>query len=181
MFCKIKSIVFKIKILTCLLLRCSFGNVIHNIATNSNGLLSASDIRNLEKCYKKRNEALLDINFLKNCKTLNVFPKFIQFHIPLANRYDVRSINKRLLKNALHKRCREQKNLHVDFEKKIQFIISRCDSITWFLLYKSIQRNVKKEESNILKTHQKKLRNLTRNAMLPFELYDVVTNYQNIS
>ena len=164
MFCKIKSIVFKIKILTCLLLRCSFGNVIHNIATNSNGLLSASDIRNLEKCYKKRNEALLDINFLKNCKTLNVFPKFIQFHIPLANRYDVRSINKRLLKNALHKRCREQKNLHVDFEKKIQFIISRCDSITWFLLYKSIQRNVKKEESNILKTHQKKLRNLTRNT-----------------
>ena len=80
------------------------------------------------------------------------------------------------MKNALHKRCREQKNLHVDLEKKIQFIRSRCDGITWFLLYKSIQRNVKKEESNILKTHQKKLRNLTRNTMLPFELYDVVTN-----
>ena len=139
-------------------------------------MLSASDIRNLEKCDKKRNKALLDINFLKNCKTLNVFPKLIHFDIPLADRNEVRSIKKRLLKNALHKRCREQKNLHVDFEKKIQFIISRCDSITWFLLYKSIQRNVKKEESNILKTHQKKLRNLTRNAMLPFELYDVVTN-----
>ena len=80
------------------------------------------------------------------------------------------------MKNALHKRCREQKNLHVDLEKKIQFIRSRCDGITWFLLYKSIQRNVKKEESNILKTHQKKLRNLTRNTMLPFEPYDVVTN-----
>ena len=139
-------------------------------------MLSASDIRNLEKCDKKRNKALLDINFLKNCKTLNVFPKLIHFDIPLADRNEVRSIKKRLLKNALHKRCREQKNLHVDFEKKIQFIISRCDSITWFLLYKSIQRNVKKEESNILKTHQKKLRNLTRNRMLRFEPYDVVTN-----
>ena len=110
------------------------------------------------------------------CEIKNVFPKFIQFDIPLANRYDVTSNKKRLLKNALHKRCREQKNLHVDFEKKIQFIISTCDSITWFLLYKSIQRNVKKKESNILKTHQKKLRNLIRNTLLPFELYDVVTN-----
>ena len=77
MFCEIRNIVFKIKILTCLLVCRSFGNVIHNIAANSNGLLSASDIRNLEKCYKKRNKALLDIHFLKNCKTLNVFPKCI--------------------------------------------------------------------------------------------------------
>ena len=170
MFCEIKSIVFKIKILACLLLRRSFGNVVQNIAANSNGLLSASDIRNLKKCYKKRNKALLDIDFLKNCKTLNVFPKFIQFDIPLAKRSDVRSIKKRLLKNALHKRCREQKNLHIDLEKKIQFIRSRCDGITWFLLYKSIQRNVKKEESNIFKNHQKKLHNLTRNRMLAFDL-----------
>ena len=45
-----------------------------------------------------------------------------------------------------------------------------------FSIQISIQRNVKKEESNILKTHQKNLRNLTRNRMLPFEPYDVVTN-----
>ena len=63
MFCETRSIVFKIKILTCLPLCRSFGNVIHNIAANSNGLLSASDIKNLEKCYKKRNKAILDINF----------------------------------------------------------------------------------------------------------------------
>ena len=80
------------------------------------------------------------------------------------------------MKSASHKRCQEQKNLPVDLEKKIQFIKSRCNGITWFLLYKSIQRNAKKEGSNILKTHQKKLRNLTRNTMLPFELDDVVTN-----
>ena len=129
MFCEMKSIIFKIKILTCLLLCCSFGNVIHNIAANSNGLLSASDIRNLEKCSKKRNKALLCINFFKNCKTLNVFPKFIQFDILLAKRSDTRSIKKRLLKNALQKRCWKQKNLPVDLENKIQFIRSRCNGI----------------------------------------------------
>ena len=80
------------------------------------------------------------------------------------------------MKNALHKRCREQKNLNADLEKKIQFIRSRCDGITWFLLYKSIQRNVTKEENNILKTHQKKLRNLTRSTMLSYQPYDVLTN-----
>ena len=72
----------------------------------------------LKKCYKKRNKALLDINFLKNCKTLNDFPKFIQFDIPLANSSNVRYIKKGLVKNALHKRFREQKNLHMDLGKK---------------------------------------------------------------
>ena len=151
----------------------SFGNIIHNVVANSKGLLSARNDRNLKKCYEK---AILDINFLKYCNTLNVFWKFIQFDIPLANRSDVRPIKKRLLKNALHKRCREQMNLHIDLKKKIKFIRSRYDGITWFLLYKSIQRNVKKEESNILKIQLKKFRNLTRNRMLPFEPYDVVTN-----
>ena len=63
-----KNIVFKIKIITSLLLCRSFGNIIHNIAASSNGLLSVSDIRNLKKCYKKRNKALLDIKFLKIAK-----------------------------------------------------------------------------------------------------------------
>ena len=39
MFYEIKNIVFKIKILTCLLLCRSFGNVIHNIAAKLKLLL----------------------------------------------------------------------------------------------------------------------------------------------
>ena len=63
MFCKIISIALKIKILTFLLLCRSCENVMHKIVANANGSLSVSDIRNLEKCYKKRNRALLDIKF----------------------------------------------------------------------------------------------------------------------
>ena len=63
MFCKIKYIVFKIKILTVLLLYGSFGNVIYDIAASSNGLLSTADIRSLEKCYKKWEKDVLDIPF----------------------------------------------------------------------------------------------------------------------
>ena len=79
-FCKIKYIVFKIKILLC----CSFGNVIYDIAASSNGLLSTANIRSLEKCYKKQDKAVLDITFLKNCRTFNIFPKFIHVDIPFS-------------------------------------------------------------------------------------------------
>ena len=64
-FCKTKYILFKIKILTILLLCRSFPNVIDDIAASPNGLLSTADIRNLEKCYIKKEKAVLDIAFLK--------------------------------------------------------------------------------------------------------------------
>ena len=177
MFCKIKHVVSKIKILTVLLLSRSFGNVIYDIAASSNRLLSATDIRILHKCYKKREKAGLDITFLKNCLTFNVFPKFIHVDIPFSNRYDVTYIKKRLLKNALHKRDKEKKKLDADLTKKIQYIRSRCDGITWFVIYKLIQRNIKKAVKKIVKTHRKKLCNLTRNRPLPFQTEDIFFRY----
>ena len=78
--------------LTVLLLCRSFGNVIDDIAACSNGLLSTADISleiSLEICYKKREKSVLDVTFLKNCRTFNVFPEFIHVDIPLSNRYDV--------------------------------------------------------------------------------------------
>ena len=77
MFYGIKNIVFKIKLLTFVLLFRSFGDIVHDIAANSNGLLSVSNIRSLEKRYKKRSKALLDVNVLKNCKVFDAFPNFI--------------------------------------------------------------------------------------------------------
>ena len=104
-FCKTKYILFKIKILTILLLCRSFPNVIDNIAASPNGLLSTADIRNLEKCYIKKEKAVLDIAFLKNCKSFNVFQKIIHVDIPFSNRCDETYIKKRLLQNVLHKRA----------------------------------------------------------------------------
>ena len=176
MFCKIKYIVFKIKILTVLLLSCLFGNVIYDIAASSNGLLSTTDITSLEKCYKKREKAGLGITFLKNCRTFNIFPKFIHVDISFSNRYDVTYIKKRLLKNVLHKRDKEKKKLDAELTKKIQYIRSRCDGITWFVIHKLIQRNIKKAEKKIVETHRIKLCDLTRNRSLPFQTEDIITN-----
>ena len=72
------------------------------IVANSDGLLVVGDIRNLEKYCNIINKVLLNTNFLKSCKTFNIFLKIIQFDILLPNRSDIRSVKKRLLKNALH-------------------------------------------------------------------------------
>ena len=169
-------IVFKIKTLTVLLLSRSFENVIYDIAASSNRLLSTTDIRSLEKCYKKRDKVGLDITFLKSCRTFNIFPKFNHVDVPFSNRYDITYIKKRLLKNVLHKRDKEKKKLDAELTKKIQYMRSRCDGITWFLIYKLIQRNVKKVEKKIVETHRKKLCDLTRNRSLPFPTEDIITN-----
>ena len=60
--------------------------------------------------------------------------------------------------------------------KKIQYVRSRCDGITWFVIYKLIQRNVKKEERKIPEKHRNKLCDLTRNRSLPFQTKDIITN-----
>ena len=103
-------------------------------------------IRSLDKCYKKQEKALLDITLLKNCRTFNAFPKVIHVNVPFSNRYDVTYINKRLLKIVLHKCNKEKKMLDAELTSKTQHIRSRCDGITCFVIYKLIQRNVKKAE-----------------------------------
>ena len=87
---------------------------------SSNGLLSTADIRSLEKCYKKREKAVLDITLLKKCRTFNAFPKFIHIDIPFSNRYDVTYIKVSLLKFVLHKRDKEKKKLDAELTRKTQ-------------------------------------------------------------
>ena len=71
---------------------------------------------------------------------------------------------------------KENKKLDAAVTKKIQYVRSRCDSIAWFVIYKLMQRNVKKGEKKIIETHRKKLCDLTRNRSLPFQTEDIITN-----
>ena len=159
---KLKSVVLFLKILVNLVLSRNFGNIIHDIAQNYINI-NVSDLRKLEKLHIKRNKAQLDINFLINCKNFGVFPKFINVYLPNVDEKDMYGIKKKLRNNAIHKRIRERN----DFDKKIKnvelqikHILSNFD---WYILAKLLRRNVKNKESTVLKTHQKKMRNLTKN------------------
>ena len=51
--------------------------------------------------------------------------------------------------------------------------------IEWLVLEKSILRNVKKKRTSIIKAHEKKLKNLSKNFTLPFTSDEVITNLSN--
>ena len=59
------------------------------------------------------------------------------------------------------------------FQKKVKQVLS---GIEYFIFYKALHRNIDREVQNIVKTHQKKLKTLTKHCVLPFDSKDVVTN-----
>ena len=97
MSCKLKVVVSLLRIIATLLSLRPFGNIIYDIAEKYNRKVSISDLRKFEKTSIKVSKAELDLNFLKNCLSFNVFPKFICFQLPNTSRHDVHAIRKRLL------------------------------------------------------------------------------------
>ena len=83
-----KSVVLTLNILATLLLHRPFGNIIYDIASKYNGVLSTADLRKsgkVEKLATKVKRAELDVTFLKNCQSLNIIPKFLSFRLPHTN------------------------------------------------------------------------------------------------
>ena len=102
------------------------------------------------------------------CQTLNVVPKFLSFNLPNVNQYDKRCIRKHLLRSVVSKRKKElrslKKNLSI-YEKEIQNILSSVDE---FILDRAVEKNVEQKTKSTIKRYQKKIRDLTKNIVLPF-------------
>ena len=134
------------------------------------------DFRSLEKLTVKKRKAELDVNFLKDCKSFNVFPKFICFPLPNVNYTDINAIRRRLLRSAISKRSRELHKLNRDLANKtndLQHILSPVD---WYILQKALDKNVCQRINKLLMTHRKKIKTLTKNKSLPFTHNETVTN-----
>ena len=56
-----------------------------------------------------------------------------------------------------------------------EFVVRR-ESVDWYLLNKALKNNVDKNISKAISTHRKKLKNLTKNAELPFSPNETVNN-----
>ena len=61
------------------------------------------NISESEKATVKSHKAGLDLNFLKNCQSFHVFPKFLCFQLPNTSNHNVLAIRKALIKNCHHK------------------------------------------------------------------------------
>ena len=138
--------------------------------------MSIAELRKLEKLCTKIRKAELDLQFLKNCQSFNVTPKFLSFRLPHASSHDTKSIRKRLLRGAIRKRNREIHALHANLEKLSATLRNHLSSLEWYILKSSVNRNVERAASSVVETHRKKMCQLTKNTILPFVADDVVKN-----
>ena len=173
---KLKSIVVFFRIISDLLIARNFGRIIHDFSNKYVGWLEVSQFRKVEKLSKKVKKAELDISFLTSCQRFNVFPKFVCFPLPSVNKYDVFAIRRRLLKSAINKRSKEKRKLLYEKDKIENNIRKVLSGIEFYILKKSLERNIDREVHSIVRTHQKKLKALTKNCVLPFDSSETVTN-----
>ena len=125
-------------------------NVIHGIVQKYESV-DVSQLRKLGTISIKIAKAQLDIRFLNNCKLYNVIPKFLCFNLPGTNETDSRFIRKRLIRSALKKQ-----------------VLQKCTN-----------HNVQNSVKNVIKTHEKKLKNLTKIVQLPFTSDEAIKNFSH--
>ena len=157
----------------------NFGKVIFDISKHHDGKVSIKQLRNLEKSHIKLDKAILDLNFLLNCKTLGVVPRFLCFNLPYTNHNDSKAIRRRLLRSAIRKRTNVKYKLTKDLQESTKDVKSVVTGIEWLVLEKSVLKNVKKKRTLIIKAHEKKLKNLSKSFPLPFTSDAVITNLSN--
>ena len=173
---KLKRFAFFLRILTCFVLSRTFGSIISDVALNSNGQIALSDLRKYEKVKIKIRKAGLDLNFLKNCQTLGVVPKFLSYNLPHSNSHDSYAIRKRLLKGAIRKRTSELSQLRKNLEQVDQKLRNGLGGVQYYIINRAVAANVDKFTQTTIKTHEKKLRNLTHNVTLPFTSEETIKN-----
>lgn len=105
-----------------------------------------------------------------------MFPKFISFQLPNTSRHDVHAIRKRLLRSAIAKRRKELCKLTIVRDRLAVHINGIVSNIDGYILHGTIKYNVKKAVKRVIATHEKKLKSLTRNVVLPFASTETVTN-----
>ena len=107
-------------------------------------------------------KAELDFTFLNNCKLYNVIPKILCLNLPGTNDTDSRFIRKCVLRGALKKQEGELRKLKIDYDNILKDLMLKLTSFDIYILKRCINHNVQNALKNVIKTHEKKLRNLTK-------------------
>ena len=120
----------------------------------------------------------MDIDFLKNCKQLGVYPKLLIFKLANVSNKDASSIRKRLLRSAINNSNKELQHVLKELSISEIFISKQLSTIDLYILKKSITSHNKKPQEKSLHTQHKKLSLLTRGSTLPiFTAKETLTNH----
>ena len=102
--------------------------------------------------------------------------KFLCFNLPYTNDNDSKAIKQRLLRSAIQKRTNEKYLLTKNLQESTKDVKSVVTGIEWLVLEKAMLTNVNKKRTSIIKSHEKKLKNLSKNFTLLFTSDEVITN-----
>ena len=128
---------------------------IYNDIAQKYGNVTAKDFRKHEKLEYKTNKLKLVIDFLKNCKQLGVYPKFLLFKLRNVSNNDTLSIRKRLLRSAINKRNKELQHLSKELSLSENFLCTQFSTIDFYILTQSTTSYSKKSLQKSLNTKQK--------------------------
>ena len=117
---------------------------------------------------------------MSNCPTFNVISKFLAYNLPYTNDEDSRFIRNRSLRSAIKKRRDERYRLEKQLQNIRTEICSILTSIDKYIILHLIDQNVQKMVKVTIKTHEKKLKNLTKNLVLPLTPTETVLNLSSI-
>ena len=98
------------------------------------------------------------------------------FNLPNTNDSDSRFVRKRLLRSALKKRKNGQYKLDKELRKISIEVYGLLSSLDCYIIKALIKKNVNGMVKTAVRTHEKKLKELTRNVVLPFTSAEIVLN-----
>ena len=141
------------------------------------GNVTVKDFRKYEKLEYKKKKLKLDVDFLNNCKQLDVYLKFLIFKLLNVSNKDASSIGKWLLRSAINKRNKELQHVLKELSISRNFLSKQLSTIDFYILKKSTTSHNNKSLQKSWCTQKKKLSSLTRGCTLPlFTTNETITN-----
>ena len=113
-------------------------------------------------------------------QTFNVTPRVLAYNLLYTNDEDSRLIRKRLLQSAIKKRRDERYRLEKQLRNIHTEICSILPSTDKYIIKHLIDQNVQKMVKLTIKTHGKKIKNLTKNSVLSFTSTDTLLNLSSV-
>ena len=176
---KLKTCLIILNFIIHLLHKRPFINILHDIAKKYEGI-NVGDLRKFDQFTFKFKKACLDITFLNNCKNFGVFPKFISFKLPGVSQRDVIGIRKKLLRSAIREKNKAKIKAVKELNTTKEEIRKNLSTIDFYILNKIITDNNERKLKESIKTHEKKLRKLTKNiGIRRIESKKIITNLTN--
>ena len=118
------------------------------------GNVTVKDFRKYGKLKYKQNKLKLDIDFLNNCKQLDVYPKFLIFKLPnVSNKDFFLSIRKRLLRSAISKHNKKLQHVSKELSQSKTFLSKQLSTADFYIFNRSITSHNKKLLQKSLNTH----------------------------